>query len=68
MSRRYGAYVEGLEHNVVQLAGNWPTKRQARKIATEFIRSNPQRWNEYDSLVIVRELERVPVDPVVMGA
>lgn len=66
--KRYVAYVIGLDNSVTVLVGNSPSKKDARRAAAQFIRRNPANWREFDELVVVREVTRVPVDLVVIGA
>lgn len=63
----YRAYIETLDHQVILVAGNWP-KKDARRLGMEYIQQHPAEFNEFDTLVVAKECERIPVDLVVMGS
>lgn len=68
MRNVYVAYVMSLDHQVKVLAGSQPSEEDALAAAESYIREHPQDWQEFDRLVVVRELTSIPVDLIVLGA
>jgi hypothetical protein len=64
---KYRAYIERLEKTTVLICANYP-KKLAREVAMGYVQNNPTEFSQYDTIIIVKEVEKISVDLVIMGA
>jgi len=62
--QRYMSFVESLDHTVVMLAANHPTRDGAREAGLDYIRAHPRDWQEFDTLRVVEQVEDIDVSMV----
>lgn len=64
---KYRAYIQRLDNTTELIYANYH-KKEARDTATLWIRNHPTEFSEHDTLLIVKEVERIDVTLVIMGA